>query len=161
MPADYASTARALSLSTSPDNLSPTDDDDETRPPWGQSHHAATGSWTSARGPNKVTATVWEQVVERGFKVWRRIASAWERMNWWQRVGAVSAALASVALGLAFMFFTGQVFIWLGPVAGEWEKSKMAAFVLWLCVFFVSFPPLVGWSTFGTMAGFIFGVWKG
>lgn len=82
-------------------------------------------------------------------------------MNLWQRVGAVFAAIAAIALGLAFMIFTGRIFAWLAPVAEKWEKSKLAFFVLWLCVFFVSFPPLVGWSTFGTVSGYIFGVWKG
>lgn len=157
MPADYTSTARALSISTSPEPFSPADDN--ARPPW--SRRSATGRRNSARGQNKLTATVRDQVIQRGATIWRRIGSAWHKMNWWQRIGAVAAVLASIGLGLAFMFFTGQVFIWLGPVAGKWEESKTAFLVLWLCVFFVSFPPLVGWSTFGTMAGFIFGVWKG
>lgn len=69
--------------------------------------------------------------------------------------------VAAIALGLVFLYFTGQIFHWMEPVAEDWEKSWTAFLVLWLCVFFVSFPPLVGWSTFGTMAGFIFGIWKG
>lgn len=82
-------------------------------------------------------------------------------MSVWQKVAAVAVLILASALGFAFLFFTGKVFIWLGPMAEKWEKSNMAYFVLWLCVFFVSFPPLVGWSTFGTVAGFLFGVWKG
>ncbi|KAL2005618.1 hypothetical protein VTN00DRAFT_10111 [Thermoascus crustaceus] len=78
-----------------------------------------------------------------------------------QKAGAILAALAAIALGLAFLFFTGKVFIWLRPLAEKWENSKLAAFILWMCVFGVSFPPLVGWSTFGTVAGFLFGIWKG
>ena len=91
----------------------------------------------------------------------RRFERAWQKMNVWQKIGAVFASLGAIALGLGFMFFTGKVFIWLAPVAEEWEKSKLAYFILWLCVFFVSFPPLVGWSTFGTVSGYIFGIWKG
>jgi uncharacterized membrane protein YdjX (TVP38/TMEM64 family) len=85
----------------------------------------------------------------------------WEEMTLWKKVGTVFAALFVGASGIAFMVLTGKLFIWLGPVAEKWETSWLAAFILWLCVFFVSFPPLVGWSTFGTVAGFIFGVWKG
>lgn len=82
-------------------------------------------------------------------------------MTFWQRVGAGGAFILANMLGLAFLFFTGKVFIWIRPVAAQWEKSRLAFFILWLCVFFVSFPPLVGWSTFGTVSGYLFGVWKG
>ncbi|ODM22764.1 Golgi apparatus membrane protein tvp38 [Aspergillus cristatus] len=166
MPADYASTARALSVSTSPEPLSPADED--SRPLWG--HRSATSRRNSPRAePNKVTststgeatATFRDKVVQRGAKIWRRIGSTWRKMNWWQKSGAVAAVVASIALGLVFLYFTGQIFHWMAPVVEDWEKSWTAFLVLWLCVFFVSFPPLVGWSTFGMMAGFIFGVWKG
>lgn len=162
MPADYTSTARALSISTSPDPFSPTDDDD-ARPPWRHHRNQSANRHGYTRGPTNSNAvtSVRDQIVHRAAKIYRRLGSAWQRMSWLQRIGALAAMLGVVALGLAFMLFTGQVFTWLGPVAGEWENSKMAFFVLWLCVFFVSFPPLVGWSTFGTMSGFIFGVWKG
>lgn len=78
-----------------------------------------------------------------------------------QRVGAVLAAIASLAFGLGFMMLTGQVFVWLKPVAEEWENSKLAYFILWISVVFVSLPPLIGWSTMGTISGYLFGVWKG
>lgn len=93
--------------------------------------------------------------------MYRNLYTRWERMTFWQKVGFYAASFASGALGIGFMVLTGKLFIWLGPVADKWEHSPLVAFVLWLCVFFVSFPPLVGWSTFGTVAGFIFGVWKG
>lgn len=78
-----------------------------------------------------------------------------------QKVGSVLAAVVVIALGLGFMILTGHIFKWLEPVAEDWENSKLAYFVLMLCTFTVSFPPLLGWSTIGTVAGFIFGVWKG
>lgn len=162
MPADYTSTARALSISTSPGPFSPTDDDD-AHPPWRPHRNQSANRHGYTRGSTsgKVTTSVRDQVVHRAAKIYRRLHSAWQRMSWWQRIGALAALFGVTALGLAFMIFTGQVFAWLGPVAGEWENSKMVFFILWLCVFFVSFPPLVGWSTFGTISGFIFGVWKG
>lgn len=82
-------------------------------------------------------------------------------MTLWQKVGTVLAGIASLAFGLGFMMLTGQVFVWLKPVADEWENSKLAYFILWISVIVVSFPPLIGWSTIGTISGFLFGVWKG
>ncbi|RJE23656.1 hypothetical protein PHISCL_03992 [Aspergillus sclerotialis] len=157
MPADYMSTARALSLSTSPsDTLSPSYND--IRPPW---RNPQGSRRNSARYSTRNAATLRDQIINRATSMSRRLERAWQKMNVWQKIGAVFASLGAIALGLGFMFFTGKVFIWLAPVAEEWEKSKLAYFILWLCVFFVSFPPLVGWSTFGTVSGYIFGIWKG
>ncbi|KAB8079197.1 Golgi apparatus membrane protein tvp38 [Aspergillus leporis] len=155
MPADYTSTALALSLPTSPSEpLSPADND--TYPPWS---HLASGRRSSASVPE--SSTLWKQITHKMTGTSQQIVTIWRRMNFWQKVGAVAAVLLANALGIGFLVFTGKVFIWLGPVAEQWEKSARAYFVLWLCVFFVSFPPLVGWSTFGTISGYIFGVWKG
>lgn len=78
-----------------------------------------------------------------------------------QRLGAVLAWLFFMALSIAFAVFTGRLFHWLAPMADEWEKKPLAYFVIWICTFLVSFPPLIGWSTAGTLAGYLFGVWKG
>jgi uncharacterized membrane protein YdjX (TVP38/TMEM64 family) len=102
-----------------------------------------------------------DKAVDRAKDTYRKLRARWERMTLWQKIGFYAASLVAAVLGIGFLVLTGKVFIWLGPVAEKWERSPLVAFVLWLCVFFVSFPPLVGWSTFGTVAGFIFGVWKG
>ncbi|KNG90413.1 golgi apparatus membrane protein tvp38 [Aspergillus nomiae NRRL 13137] len=155
MPADYTSTARALSLPTSPsESLSPADND--SYPPWS---HLASGRSNPAN-PSE-PRTLWKQVAHRLNETSQRMMAIWRRLSFWQKVGAAAAALLANLLGIGFLVFTGKVFIWLGPVAEKWENSAGAYIVLWLCVFFVSFPPLVGWSTFGTISGYIFGVWKG
>lgn len=151
------STARALSLSTSPSDT-PSPSSNNIRPPW---RNPQGSRRNSARHSSRNTATLRDQIINRASSMSRRFERAWQKMNVWQKIGAVFASLGAIALGLGFMFFTGKVFIWLAPVAEEWEKSKLAYFILWLCVFFVSFPPLVGWSTFGTVSGYIFGIWKG
>ncbi|KAL5359515.1 hypothetical protein BJX96DRAFT_174418 [Aspergillus floccosus] len=157
MPADYTSTARALSLSTSPPLSSPTSEDGSYLP-W---RHLAPGPRDSSNRSIRGSNSVRHQVMNRMNNASQRIIMAWRRMNFWQRVGAVLAAILANLLGIGFLVFTGKVFIWLKPVAEQWEHNPLVFFVLWLCVFFVSFPPLVGWSTFGTVAGYIFGVWKG
>ncbi|KAE8350498.1 Golgi apparatus membrane protein tvp38 [Aspergillus coremiiformis] len=155
MPADYTSTARALSLPSSPsESLSPADND--SYPPW--SHLASDRSNSiNLSEPTSLRKQVTHQMTTTS----RQVLTIWRRLSFWQKVGAVAAAVLANLLGIGFLVFTGKVFIWLGPVAERWEHSAEAYFVLWLCVFFVSFPPLVGWSTFGTISGYIFGVWKG
>ncbi|KAJ5172977.1 hypothetical protein N7492_005570 [Penicillium capsulatum] len=159
MPADYESTARALALPTSPPQPMPPSpgDGENERPPWSRSgRRDSVARWSSSQA-----STLRDQIVDKGKIMYRNLYTRWEEMTFWQKVGFYAASLATGALGIGFMVLTGKLFIWLGPVADKWEHSPLVAFVLWLCVFFVSFPPLVGWSTFGTVAGFIFGVWKG
>ncbi|KAF4767960.1 hypothetical protein N7455_012433 [Penicillium solitum] len=155
MPADYQSTARALSLSPSSPDPIPSSPSSDVHPPWSRA-----GRRSSGRLSGQATGYR-EQIIQRGTELYVRMNMIWEGMTPLKKIGTVFAALFVGASGIAFMVFTGKLFIWLGPVAEKWETSWLAAFILWLCVFFVSFPPLVGWSTFGTVAGFIFGVWKG
>ncbi|KAJ9355804.1 hypothetical protein DTO027B9_3958 [Paecilomyces variotii] len=157
MPADYQSTARALSLPLSPAE-STSSIIGAVRPPW---------SRPDGDRRNSIAASLQEAVTFRDKLIsWaegtgRRVSETWKRMSFWKRVGAVCAALVTIAVGIAFMLLTGKIFIWVGPLAEKWEKSPLAYFVLWLLIFGVSFPPLVGWSTLGTICGFVFGIWKG
>ncbi|CAG8906100.1 unnamed protein product [Penicillium egyptiacum] len=155
MPTDYQSTARALSLSPSSPDPMPSSPGSDVHPPWSRA-----GRRNSGRS-NAQATSYREQIIQRGTELYVRMNKIWEEMTLWKKIGTVFAALFVGASGIAFMVLTGKLFIWLGPVAEKWETSWLAASILWLCVFFVSFPPLVGWSTFGTVAGFIFGVWKG
>ncbi|EAW10729.1 TVP38/TMEM64 family protein [Aspergillus clavatus NRRL 1] len=158
MPAGYASTARALSLPMSPSGTPSPADDDIQSPPWG---HLIPNRQNTPSPSIREATSFRDQITSQATRLLYRMKKTWRRLNFWQRVGAIGAVILAILLGLGFMIFTGQVFLWLEPVAETWEQSKLAFFVLWLCVFFVSFPPLVGWSTFGTVAGFIFGIWKG
>ncbi|KAJ5679591.1 hypothetical protein N7462_007835 [Penicillium macrosclerotiorum] len=157
MPADYESTARALALSTSPSEPDPPSPGSENQLPWSRSGCRD----SSTRWSDEQASGFRERTVKRTKELYSKVRERWEGMTLWQKIGFYAASLLVGALGIGFMVLTGKIFIWLGPVAERWERSPLAAFVLWLCVFFVSFPPLVGWSTFGTVAGFIFGWWKG
>lgn len=127
----------------------------DVHPPWSRA-----GRQSSGRSSGQDTSYQ-EEIIRRGTELYVRMNTIWEEMTLLKKIGTVLAALFVGISGIAFLVLTGKLFIWLGPVAEKWETSWLAAFILWLCVFFVSFPPLVGWSTFGTVAGFIFGVWKG
>lgn len=152
MPAGYQSTARALSLSPSSPN--PISSPDDAQPPWGRARP------NSTRRSNE-QASYRDQIIQSGTELYERMDRMWQELSLLQKIGVFIASLVVGASGIGFLVLTGKVFVWLGPVAEKWETSWRVAFVMWLCVFFVSFPPLLGWSTFGTVAGFIFGVWKG
>ncbi|KAJ5638022.1 hypothetical protein N7490_007901 [Penicillium lividum] len=151
MPADYESTARALAVSPSSELHASASDDEQ--PLWSRA-----GRRNSARPES---GNLRDRLMDKGKALYHQAKERWARMTFWQKFGFYVACVVVGASGIGFLVLTGKVFIWIAPVADRWEKSPLVAFVLWLCVFFVSFPPLLGWSTFGTVAGFIFGVWKG
>lgn len=171
MPADYNTTAAALSVSPVPE----TDSNDGSspflqsiRPPWSQTHstsfsRAGRGSFSSGgfsgRGPR--TGNMRDRAINTSRRLMERGARSWARMTPLQRIGAVIAATASLAFGIGVMVLTGKIFEWLEPVAEDWEKSPLPYIVLWLLTVVVSFPPLFGWSAIGTVCGYLFGVWKG
>ncbi|EER45437.1 Tlg2-vesicle protein [Histoplasma capsulatum var. duboisii H88] len=149
-------------LRTHPDeSLSPTFE--SIHPPWSRPRSSLFRS--SSRRSSSLFAAPPNSLRDRAINninhSYQRVSSTFQRMTLLQKVGSVLAAVVVIALGLGFMILTGHIFKWLEPVAEDWENSKLAYFVLMLCTFTVSFPPLLGWSTIGTIAGFIFGVWKG
>lgn len=158
MPADYESTARALSLPVT----SPEESDSplfaSIRPQWS---HSSIGRRGSLPISVREAATFRDQIINQAQSSWRALRKRWEKMTLGQKALAVFAFMLSAALGVGFMIFTGKIFVWLGPVAEKWEHAPLAYILLWLGVFTVSFPPLVGWSTLGTIMGFVFGFWKG
>ncbi|KAF3388930.1 Golgi apparatus membrane protein [Penicillium rolfsii] len=157
MPADYESTARALALSTSPPEPLADSHDDEEQPIWSRSGRRD----SSARWSGERATSFRDRMIEKAKKLFRMANDRYEQLTLWQKIGFYAASFGTAALGIGLMVLTGKLFIWLGPVAEKWEKSWLVAFVIWISIFFISFPPLVGWSTLGTVAGFIFGWWKG
>jgi len=158
MPADYESTARALSL--------PVSEPEETesplfagiRPPWSQAPLLRRSSLPlSARE----AVSFRDRMIDKAETMHRTMSDRWRKMTLKQKLVTVLGGILSVAVGLAFMIFAGRVFVWLGPVAEKWEHAPLAYFLVWVSVIVVSFPPMVGWSTLGTISGFLFGFWKG
>ncbi|KAI2795022.1 Golgi apparatus membrane protein tvp38 [Penicillium oxalicum] len=158
MPADYESTARALSLPTSPPE--PLMDSPEGR--------RGTADLESIRQTRLVGTVVGEpaagfreRTMERGRMLWRLANERYNQLTLLQKIGLYAASFAALALGVGIIHLTNKLFTWLGPVAEQWQKSWLVAFIIWISTFFISFPPLVGWSTLGTVAGYIYGWWKG
>ncbi|EEQ88219.2 golgi apparatus membrane protein tvp38 [Blastomyces dermatitidis ER-3] len=161
---DPSQTVNALSPSLLPDPdecISPTFE--SIRPPWSQPRSSLSRS--SGRRSSSLFAvppvSLRDRTINHMKLSYQRVSRTFGRMTLLQKIGSVLATIAVITLGLGFMILTGQIFKWLEPVAEDWENSKLAYFILILCTFTVSFPPLIGWSTIGTIAGFIFGVWKG
>ncbi|EED17797.1 conserved hypothetical protein [Talaromyces stipitatus ATCC 10500] len=159
MPADYTSTARALSLPVSEpeDQQSPLFS--PLRPPWS---HSPVLSRRGSRPLSMGEAVSFrDRIINQAEFFYRTIKDRWEKLTLVQKIIYFTGSLLVGALGVASLILAGKIFIWLGPVAEKWEHSPLAYVVVWFLIILVSFPPLVGWSTLGTISGFLFGFWKG
>ncbi|KAI1482721.1 hypothetical protein F4774DRAFT_246290 [Daldinia eschscholtzii] len=74
-----------------------------------------------------------------------------------QRIVAVSALLVVNVLLVLFLVYSHRIFAALEPVAEGWRALPGG----WLIVFFMTcasaFPPMIGYSTCVTIAGFVYG----
>ncbi|TKA72200.1 hypothetical protein B0A55_06961 [Friedmanniomyces simplex] len=147
----YADTARALA--------SQIDTDDHILP---LSHNngrpSSSASW-HRRSPSQPTEQhqrpKWLQNAET---LQRRSLKLWSRFTPWQQAGIVVLnifLLVGLILGFAY---NERIFAWLAPAAKRWRDLRGGWLILWFMTFFVSFPPMIGYSSCVTIAGFVFGM---
>ncbi|KAL8672139.1 MAG: hypothetical protein Q9168_003383 [Polycauliona sp. 1 TL-2023] len=154
MPADYNSTARALALPTSPPD-SPTLT--HQHPRWNRPRGSTPlHQRQSSFGPSSSSI---------GARAYRKLDNLGHEML--RRFTPVQLALLSVAgivvfvLSILFFVFHGRIFAWLEPTAVKWKELRGGWCILWAMTFMTAFPPLVGYSTCFTLAGFVYGLPEG
>lgn len=147
MPADYSSAARALSLSPTP--RAPSVDRPFTRPRLS----TARLSTTPARGSKPIPARILDTAITTG----RALQRAFFLLSPLQRLLLLLGSAALFALSILFLVYSGRIFTALGPLAQSWRAAPGGWVVAWLVVFVCAFPPLIGYSTATTVAGFVFG----
>ena len=74
-----------------------------------------------------------------------------------QQALSVVVGLSTVVLAILFLVFSERIFAWLEPVAEKWQNLRGGWLILWLMCFVTAFPPVIGYSTCLTLAGFIYG----
>lgn len=169
MPADYQSVARALSVSPartpSPRNGYP---NNESSNHYDSSSSTAAGRLSSSRfrsrssfsspssaGPGR--QSVYQQIksaVETYNEWWMRI---WNRMSLLQRIVTTVAVLAINVLLILGMVYSHRFFDWLARVSTSWRALPGGWILCFLLVFVTAFPPIIGYSTATTIAGFVYG----
>lgn len=87
--------------------------------------------------------------------------ATYNRMTPLQRVLAGLLLIAINVLGLLFLIFNEKIFGFLEPYAERWKHTTGGWTILWALTFMTAFPPLIGYSTCGTLAGFVYGVGEG
>ena len=155
MPADYNSTARALSLPISPP-LPPTTSRQPIRAPWTRQQSTQTllrrQSSSGERGKS-----LRDNVIDHVERIQRRSLHMVKSLTPLQRVLAGTAILAVLILVILFFLFNESIFAWLEPIAEKWKSMRGGWLIIWALTFITAFPPLIGYSTCLTIAGFVYG----
>lgn len=148
---DYSSAARSLAL--------PIDEDDE---PWpSQSRRSNTSpSWRrrSQSDPGSRPLSATQRWLRSANRTSNKLQRAFLRLSPLQQAGLIAA---NIVLGVGFILFAiynERIFAYLSPAAKRWRDTPGGWLVLWFLTFFVSFPPMIGYSTCVTVAGFVYGM---
>ncbi|KAF1840516.1 uncharacterized protein K460DRAFT_296167 [Cucurbitaria berberidis CBS 394.84] len=149
MPAtDYDARALALPL-----------DDEETgiTPIWSRrrtSSFRRTSSYHSQ--------PTWQQrVMEKYTNLSRRVRDQYNKLSPVQKVLFVVVGIVMSVLSILFMVYNKKIFGALLPIAKKWRDVTGGWLILWVAIFIVSFPPLIGYASLLTITGFVYGFPKG
>jgi uncharacterized membrane protein YdjX (TVP38/TMEM64 family) len=149
----------------SPSHVSLPDSDDETsRPsllsPWRPPRRSVSTGRSSPFAPSRSVA--WrDELINSTEKMSRKVFKIWGNMNLLQRILACVGLVILGTLGILFLIFNERIFDWLEPAAERWKHTTGGWTILWALAFLTAFPPVIGYSTCGTTAGFVYGVWEG
>lgn len=89
--------------------------------------------------------------------VQRKIIKTYQKMSLLQRFLAGIVLVAGLVVGILALVYSHKIFDWLGPVAEKWRALPAGWLILWVIIFFSAFPPVIGYSTCLTIAGFVWG----
>ena len=153
MPSEYSSTARALALPVSPPR-SPKIPHQSTQAPWTRrrSSQSLNRNTSQRRGPSSV-----DGIINYAERLWRQSLKTVEKMTPIQIAASILLGIITIVLAILFLVFSERIFAWLEPVAEKWKNLKGGWLILWLMCFATAFPPIIGYSTCLTLAGFVYG----
>ena len=74
-----------------------------------------------------------------------------------QRIAVIVALAIAFAFGLVFLIYSHALFAALGPTAETIRNSSWGWIPISFLIMITGFPPLIGYSTAVTIAGFVYG----
>ncbi|KAI1118735.1 hypothetical protein F5Y14DRAFT_178265 [Nemania sp. NC0429] len=98
-----------------------------------------------------------QRLLRSGVAVSNRLLKLGYSMTPLQRALAGAGGLAVLTLVVVFLVFSHRIFAALHPVAESWREIPGGWVILFLLSAFTAFPPMIGYSTTVTIAGFVFG----
>ncbi|TID17043.1 putative exopolygalacturonase B [Venturia nashicola] len=143
----------ALALPVNEDSPSP--ENRSTSPFWTRptTYRRSTSISNSQRPPRTYAG----RIARNAAKLQRQALKHYNRLSMVQRVLLGIAGVISLVFGILFLVYNERIFAWLAPWAKKWRDVPAGWLILWAMTFVVSFPPLIGYSSCVTIAGFVYG----
>ncbi|KAF3046577.1 Tlg2-vesicle protein [Didymella heteroderae] len=144
MPAsDYDARALALPLE---------DETSRETPIWSRRSASFTRSSQSNR-----PQTFLQRALSTAQAVQRRAMAQYNKLSPVQKVLFGVGGIVMFVISILFLVYNERIFGALLPYAKRWRDVTAGWLVLWALIFTVSFPPLIGYSSLLTIAGFVYG----
>jgi hypothetical protein len=98
-----------------------------------------------------------ERVLHNAGKLQQRAVSTYNRLSPLQRILVLVGGTVCFVLSILFLVYNESIFHAMLPFTKKWRDITAGWLILWALIFIVSFPPLIGYSTLLTVAGFVYG----
>ncbi|KAF2013225.1 hypothetical protein BU24DRAFT_434329 [Aaosphaeria arxii CBS 175.79] len=144
--------ARALALPIDDDS-----DDLANSPAWTRRSASFRQRGNSLSSNHHHEQSFSRRALKNAGKAYRRFASAYDRLSTTKKVLVSITGLISLVLSILFLVYNERIFSSLLPVAKKWRDIRFGWVILWVLIFTVSFPPLIGYASLMTIAGFVYG----
>jgi hypothetical protein len=114
-------------------------------------------SSTFRRNPSHQQSSWKQRAMENYDKLSRMVLDRYNKLSPLQKVLFFVGNLVLAVGGILFLVYNERIFGALLPVAKKWRDVTAGWLILWALIFVVSFPPLIGYSSLLTIAGFVYG----
>lgn len=128
--------------------------------PW-QAPRRSQSSGSGSPYASRSSVELRDNVINTAGKFYRRFLKIWNKLTPLQKILLVIGLIVLNVGGLLFLIFNEKIFGWLQPYAEKWKHTRGGWTILWAITFMTAFPPLIGYSSCGTTAGFVYGIWEG
>lgn len=94
-------------------------------------------------------------------KLQRKFYRTAKKLTLLQKILATIALVCLFVVGVLFLVFNEKIFALLEPVAEKLKRLRGGWLIIWALTFMTAFPPIIGYSTCVTTAGFVYGFPEG
>ncbi|KAF3924457.1 hypothetical protein AA313_de0210316 [Arthrobotrys entomopaga] len=134
---------------------SPPEDSPPLSPAWSRSGRRPRSSSTTS------VTSVSSNLMDTIWKLQRHAKQYWRKLSLWQKIiGSTLLIIMHVTILLGVIYHEA-IFHWFVPIANQWRELPFGFMILFMWTFFSAFPPLIGYSTSVTLAGFVYGLPNG
>ena len=102
-----------------------------------------------------------DSLIENAEKMHRKVHRTMEKLSPLQRALVAVGGIVILVLAILFLVFNESIFRRLMPVAVKWKELRGGWLILWAMTFITAFPPVIGYSSCITIAGFVYGFPEG